>query len=107
WTIAARAGETSKGVFADSSRADRLAEVPEGGSSASTVKTIRPTTMGSALGSLVNATHRGRRRVPLVRYRRDESADVAELVDAHGSGPCGGNFVEVRVLSSASWKRPA
>ena len=28
-------------------------------------------------------------------------ADVAELVDAHGSGPCGGNSVEVRVLSSA------
>src|SRR3954452_2328086 len=28
-------------------------------------------------------------------------ADVAELVDAHGSGPCGGNPVEVRVLSSA------
>src|SRR3954469_17515640 len=29
-------------------------------------------------------------------------ADVAELVDAHGSGPCGGDSVEVRVLSSAS-----
>ena len=28
-------------------------------------------------------------------------ADVAELVDAHGSGPCGGNPVEVQVLSSA------
>jgi hypothetical protein len=28
-------------------------------------------------------------------------ADVAELVDAHGSGPCGGNPVEVRFLSSA------
>jgi hypothetical protein len=26
---------------------------------------------------------------------------VAELVDAHGSGPCGGNPVEVQVLSSA------
>jgi hypothetical protein len=31
-------------------------------------------------------------------------ADVAELVDAHGSGPCPGNRVEVRVLSSASPK---
>src|SRR5829696_5514992 len=33
-------------------------------------------------------------------------ADVAELVDAHGSGPCGGNPVEVQVLSSApqSWR---
>src|SRR5919198_991708 len=29
-------------------------------------------------------------------------ADVAELVDAHGSGPCGGDPVEVQVLSSAS-----
>jgi hypothetical protein len=29
-------------------------------------------------------------------------ADVAELVDAHGSGPCLGDQVEVRVLSSAS-----
>ena len=32
-------------------------------------------------------------------------ADVAELVDAHGSGPCGGNPVEVQVLSSASVRR--
>ncbi len=28
-------------------------------------------------------------------------AEVAKLVDAHGSGPCGGNPVEVQVLSSA------
>ena len=28
-------------------------------------------------------------------------ADVAELVDAHGSGPCGLRLVEVQVLSSA------
>src|SRR5437016_14516374 len=28
-------------------------------------------------------------------------ADVAELVDAHGSGPCGRKPVEVQVLSSA------
>src|SRR5690242_20370160 len=28
-------------------------------------------------------------------------AEVAELVDAHGSGPCGGNTVGVRVPSSA------
>src|SRR5213596_585120 len=42
------------------------------------------------------------------RYRRSYAAatlgvraDVAELVDAHGSGPCGGNPVEVQVLSSA------
>jgi hypothetical protein len=32
-------------------------------------------------------------------------ADVAELVDAHGSGPCRGNPVEVRVLSSAPIER--
>ena len=31
-----------------------------------------------------------------------QPADVAELVDAHGSGPCGGDPVEVQVLSSAS-----
>ena len=28
-------------------------------------------------------------------------ADMAELADAHGSGPCEGNFMEVRVLLSA------
>lgn len=28
-------------------------------------------------------------------------AVVAELADAHGSGPCGSNIVEVRVLSTA------
>ena len=28
-------------------------------------------------------------------------AEVAELVDAHDSGSCGGSLVEVRVLSSA------
>src|SRR3954470_17215526 len=32
-------------------------------------------------------------------------ADVAELVDAHGSGPCGLRLVEVQVLSSASASR--
>jgi hypothetical protein len=31
-------------------------------------------------------------------------AEVAELVDAHDSGSCGGYLVEVRVLSSASIK---
>ncbi len=33
--------------------------------------------------------------------RMPARADVAELVDAHGSGPCGGDPVEVQVLSSA------
>src|SRR5919198_1026348 len=33
-------------------------------------------------------------------------ADVAELVDAHGSGPCGRKPVEVQVLSSALSERP-
>ena len=33
-------------------------------------------------------------------------ADVAELVDAHGSGPCGRKVVEVQVLSSALCWRP-
>ena len=31
-------------------------------------------------------------------------AEVAELVDAHDSGSCGGHLVEVRVLSSAYYK---
>src|SRR3954471_13091838 len=33
-------------------------------------------------------------------------ADVAELVDAHGSGPCALRGVEVQVLSSALLPRP-
>src|ERR1700685_716977 len=37
----------------------------------------------------------------------DQHADVAELVDAHGSGPCLGNQVEVRVLSSACSPAPS
>ena len=31
-------------------------------------------------------------------------ADMAELADAHGSGPCEGNFMEVRILLSAPIK---
>ena len=38
----------------------------------------------------------------IARLEFASRADVAELVDAHGSGPCGGNPVEVQVLSSAS-----
>ena len=33
-------------------------------------------------------------------YKRQD-ADMAELADAHGSGPCGGNFMQVRLLLSA------
>ncbi len=29
------------------------------------------------------------------------SADMAELADAHGSGPCEGSFMKVRILLSA------
>ncbi len=37
----------------------------------------------------------------------EKAAQVAELVDAHGSGPCGGNTVEVRVFSWApEFKNP-
>jgi hypothetical protein len=39
---------------------------------------------------------------PADRYDQADHADVAELVDAHGSGPCAGNGVKVQVLSSAS-----
>ena len=31
-------------------------------------------------------------------------AEVAELADAHGSGPCGSNTVRVQVSSSARWR---
>ena len=36
-----------------------------------------------------------------VDEQSSQCAQVAELVDAHGSGPCGGNTVEVRVFSWA------
>ena len=32
-------------------------------------------------------------------------AEVAELADAHGSGPCGSNTLRVRLPSSARGKR--
>ncbi len=41
-------------------------------------------------------------RLECAIFASHQHADVAELVDAHGSGPCLGNQVEVRVLSSAS-----
>src|SRR5689334_3574691 len=54
---------------------------------------------------------RGRNGAERTRYTRlvpalrpatlSVRADVAELVDAHGSGPCGRKLVEVQVLSSA------
>ena len=34
-------------------------------------------------------------------FKIPEFADMAELADAYGSGPYGGNFVEVQVLLSA------
>ena len=34
-----------------------------------------------------------------------DSADVAELADAHGSGPCEVTLMQVQVLSSASFKK--
>ena len=41
-------------------------------------------------------------KVGLVSYdARSVIADVAELADAQASGACGGNPMEVRVLSSA------
>ena len=40
-------------------------------------------------------------------HRIHRLAEVAELADAHGSGPCGGNPVEVRVLSSAPTHIPS
>ena len=34
-----------------------------------------------------------------------DSADVAELADAHGSGPCEVTLMQVQVLSSASFEK--
>ena len=69
----------------------------------------RSTAAGSASGSCT--TRPGKRSIghstsssvwPAAdRYDPGHRADVAELVDAHGSGPCGRKLVEVQVLSSA------
>ena len=34
-------------------------------------------------------------------HSESEYADMAELADAHGSGPCEGSFMKVRILLSA------
>ena len=44
---------------------------------------------------------RGEHGLASGRGYTDRHADVAELVDAHGSGPCARKGVEVQVLSSA------
>ena len=36
-----------------------------------------------------------------------KDAEVAELADAHGSGPCGSNTLRVRLPSSAGGKQEA
>ena len=43
--------------------------------------------------------------ISVVRESRQRNAEVAELADAHGSGPCGSNTLWVRLPSSAG-KRP-
>ena len=57
---------------------------------------------GAGRGRLLDRRDR-RTRDGSVRTRINSRspADVAELVDAHGSGPCGRKVVEVQVLSSA------
>ena len=37
----------------------------------------------------------------IINVLQKQYADMAELADAHGSGPCGGNFMQVRLLLSA------
>ena len=39
-----------------------------------------------------------------LRSMNTKNAEVAELVDAHGSGPCGGNLVGVRLPPSAPFE---
>jgi hypothetical protein len=65
---------------------------------------------GASPGRQASAARLAAATVGTLRSRRgacdifasQRHADVAELVDAHGSGPCLGDQVEVRVLSSAS-----
>lgn len=59
---------------------------------------VRALSIRAALG-LRSAVRRFGSRWGLARLSL--RADVAELVDAHGSGPCGLRLVEVQVLSSA------
>src|SRR5262249_7568885 len=79
----------------------------------------RPTTTSMELPDAARATGAGRTTAAAARRTRPRvrpamlagasnragynapRADVAELVDAHGSGPCGLRPVEVQVLSSA------
>ena len=59
---------------------------------------------GEGVARLIDGLRRSGSRRRLTRGARLESdvrADVAELVDAHGSGPCARKGVEVQVLSSA------
>ena len=44
-------------------------------------------------------TFRG--KCAIINILQKQYADMAELADAHGSGPCGGNFMQVRLLLSA------
>ena len=44
-------------------------------------------------------TFRG--KCAIINVLQKQYADMAELADAHGSGPCGGNFMQVRLLLSA------
>src|SRR5436190_22358752 len=85
-----------------------------GASSTTTTSTCGPTEawrVGAAPASAGTATTAATKKMTRFKptmVRRGPGlhcpglADVAELVDAHGSGPCGGNPVEVQVLSSAS-----
>ena len=44
-------------------------------------------------------------RFPYLKIRSTQFAEVVKLVDTQVSGTCGGNPVEVRVLSSADYFR--
>src|SRR5207253_3008216 len=76
-----------------------------GGEASPTTTSVEAVDAAAGAGAKSEQTSRKSRprlREPMLRAATmPRRADVAELVDAHGSGPCGGDPVEVQVLSSA------
>src|SRR5437660_1485491 len=94
-------------AFALAARTRLWATAPASGGEASptttSVEALDAAAGAGAKSVQTSRKSRPRLREPMLRAATmPRRADVAELVDAHGSGPCGGDPVEVQVLSSAS-----